>query len=69
MHVEASVFSPNPQEITRILFTFREDEQLGLQAVLHWPEEDIVLPLGELKRAINYAEDEVHKESYYDQPR
>jgi hypothetical protein len=46
--------------------TFREDEQLGLQAVVHLIDRDVVFPLAELKRAIAIAEDEVHTESFYD---
>lgn len=50
------------------LFTFREDEQRGLQFVLHLPAKDITMPLSELKRAIALAEAEVHKESFYEPP-
>jgi hypothetical protein len=67
MHVEVSVFSSNPAESTTVLFTFREDENLGMQVVLHGSG-DIAFPLAELKAAIRYAEAEVHKESFYDSP-
>ena len=50
------------------LLTFREDERLGLQAVIHLPDKDVVFPLADLKRAIAAAEREVHTESFYDQP-
>lgn len=62
MHIElASPISADP------LLTFREDEQLGLQAVIHLADQDMVFPLAELKRALVMAELEVHRESFYDQ--
>ena len=61
MHIEvAGSDSADP------FLTFRADEQLGLQAVIHLTDRDVVIPLAELKRAIAVAEDEVHTESFYD---
>jgi len=48
------------------LITVREDEELGLQVVLHAPGRDVAFPLSELQRAIEFAIAEVHKESFYD---
>ncbi|TDP06509.1 hypothetical protein DFR39_109190 [Roseateles asaccharophilus] len=64
MHVEVSrpdgMPSPDP------LMTFREDEELGMQVVLHGSDHDVVLSLAELKRAIAFAASEVHRESFYE---
>ena len=63
MHVEAG--GGQTQE-HQPLITFRADETLGFQVVLHRAEGDVSFPLDELKRAIEYAEQEVHPESFYD---
>lgn len=47
------------------LMTFRADETLGMQVVIHGAT-DVAFPLGELKRAISLAEAEGHSESFYD---
>jgi hypothetical protein len=48
------------------LLTFREDDQLGFQVVVHLVAKDVAFPLSELKRAIGLAEADVHTESFYD---
>ncbi len=48
------------------VMSFREDEVLGKQAVLHLASQDIVISLVDLKRAIELAEIEVHCEAFYD---
>ena len=65
MHLEVSA---NPSESPRgdPLLTFREDERLGLQVVVHLENGDVVFPLSELKSAISVAEADVHRESSYD---
>ena len=64
MHVEVSrpdgLLPPDP------LMTFREDEQLGMQVVLHGSDHDVVFSLAELQRAIAFAASEVHRESFYE---
>lgn len=65
MHVEVSA-PVEAVDTAGPILTFREDERLGKQVVLHFPDRDIVFPLSELQRAITYAEAEVHKESFYD---
>lgn len=64
MHVEIS--RPSGEAFSGPLITFREDEELGLQVVLHGHTHDVVFPLSELQRAIEFAIAEVHKESFYD---
>ena len=64
MHVEVSAPAgtrapPGP------FLTFREDETLGKQVVLHTSGGDVAFPLSELSRAIALAEAEVRKESFY----
>jgi hypothetical protein len=61
MHIE--IASPGAADA---MLTFREDEQLGFQVVVHLAEKDVAFPLSELKRAITVAETEVHTESFYD---
>jgi hypothetical protein len=63
MHVE--VAAPDPNAAGPFL-SFREDEVLGMQVLLHLPNGDLAFPLAELKRAIAFAEAEVHRESFYD---
>lgn len=65
MHVEVSA-PPHARESARPFITFREDEQLGKQVILHSSAQDVSFPLSELRRAIAFAEMEVHKESFYD---
>jgi hypothetical protein len=48
------------------IITFREDESLGLQVVVHLDGRDIAFPLSELKSAISAAEFDVRRESSYD---
>ncbi len=62
MHVELAAEADGG-----VLVSFREDEALGLQVVLHGRPQDVVLSLADLKRAISKAESEVHRESFYDQ--
>lgn len=62
MHVEATGRPSNP---SLPLVTFRADENLGMQVVLHG-DTDVAFPLSELKRAIALADVEVHPESFYD---
>ncbi|RZI56926.1 MAG: hypothetical protein EOP37_22320 [Rubrivivax sp.] len=62
MHVEAT---GRPSAPATPIMTFRADELLGMQVVLHG-QEDVAFPLSELKRAIALAEAEVHPESFYD---
>ncbi len=62
MHVELVQSMDNPEP----LITFREDESLGMQVLLHLHGRDLAFPLSELERAIAVAKQEVHKESFYD---
>jgi len=62
MHVEVT---GRPSDPSLPLLTFRADDILGLQVVLHG-ETDVAFPLSELKRAIALADAEVHPESFYD---
>lgn len=62
MHVELVESKDNPSP----LITFREDESLGMQVLLHLHDRDLAFPLAELERAIAFAKQEVHKESFYD---
>ena len=61
MHVELAAEADG-----EVLVSFREDESLGLQVVLHGRSRDVSLSLSDLKRAISLAESEVHRESFYD---
>jgi len=61
MHVELVESKESPQP----LITFREDEALGMQVLLHTQDRDLAFPLAELERAIAFARMEVHKESFY----
>ena len=61
IHVELVASKDNPQP----LMTFREDEVLGVQVVLHTQDSDFAFPLVELERAIAFAKQEVHKESFF----
>ena len=65
MHLEVSAHVSEPPRTDPIL-TFREDEQLGLQVVVHLEAGDIAFSLAELKSAIGAAEADVHRESSYD---
>lgn len=68
MHIEIVLTDGNGNEIQGSpIITFREDEELGLQVVIHREKYDVVFPLSELKRAILVAEEEVHREACYDQ--
>jgi hypothetical protein len=62
MHVELVESKDDLQP----LITFREDENLGMQVLLHLQDRDLAFPLIELERAIEFARQEVHKESFYD---
>ena len=62
MHVEAT---GRPRAPAAPIMTFRADDLLGMQVVLHG-QDDVAFPLSELKRAIALAEVEVHPESFYD---
>ncbi len=67
MHVEVSGNVGGPQgRVPDPFITFREDEELGKQVVIHCTTGDLAFPLEELKRAIAVAESEVHRESFYD---
>lgn len=69
MHVEITRADKDGKEIdTKTIVTFREDEERGKQVVLHASgnKNDLVIPLSEFKRAIEFAEREVHCESFYD---
>jgi len=61
MHVELVESKESPQP----LISFREDDALGLQVLLHMHDRDLAFPLAELERAIAFAKMEVHKESFY----
>jgi len=61
MHVELAVEADG-----EVLISFREDEVLGLQAIIHGRPQDVVVSLADLKRAISFAESEVHRESFYE---
>ena len=65
MHLEVSA---HPGETPRAdpILTFREDEQLGLQVVVHLENSDVAFSLSELKSAISAAEADVRRESSYD---
>jgi hypothetical protein len=63
MHVEVTASGPNT---VGSFLSFREDEVLGMQVLLHLPDGDLAFPLAELKRAIAFAEVEVHREPFYD---
>jgi hypothetical protein len=65
MHLEVSA---HPSESPRgdPLLTFREDELLGLQVVVHLEHGDVAFSQSELKSAISAAEADVHRESSYD---
>jgi hypothetical protein len=65
MHLECAA-PPSEGKHADPLFTFREDESLGLQVVVHLDGRDIAFPLSELKSVIVAAESEVHRESAYD---
>jgi len=65
MHLEVSAHASESPRIDPIL-TFREDEQLGLQVVVHLDAGDVAFSLAELKSAIGAAEADVHRESSYD---
>jgi hypothetical protein len=62
MHVEIVVAKDEPEP----LITFREDESHGMQVLLHLHDRDLAFPLSELERAIAFATEKVHKESFYD---
>lgn len=62
MHVEVV---DRPSNSSLMLVTFRADEDLGMQVVLHG-DADVAFPLSGLKRAIALADAEVHPESFYD---
>lgn len=47
------------------VLSFRAESEGEIQVLLHLPSLDIVIPLSELKRAIAFAEEEVHPESHY----
>lgn len=67
MHVEVSEKERGPEgKAPDPFITFREDEVLGKQVIIHCQGGDIAFSLEELKRAITVAESEVHKESFYD---
>lgn len=67
MHVEVTKADKNGKEIdNNPIITFREEDGVGLQVVIHGNQNDIIFPLSELKRAIDFAEKEVHCESFYD---
>ncbi|WP_028103996.1 hypothetical protein [Pseudoduganella violaceinigra] len=61
MHVELLESKDSPQP----LITFREDEALGMQVLLHIQDGDLAFALADLERAIEFAKLEVRKESFY----
>lgn len=61
MHFEVVVSKEKPEP----LISFREDEDHGMQVILHLNDGGIAFPLAELERAIAFAREEVHKESFY----
>jgi hypothetical protein len=65
MHLEVSA-PANEGNSAEPFLTFREDELLGLQVVVHLDGRDVAFPLSELKLAIATAESDVHRESSYD---
>ena len=68
MHIEIALKDESGNEIKESpIITFREEENEGLQVVVHKEGNDIVFPLSELKRAISFAEQEVHSETFYDE--
>lgn len=67
MHVEIALTDElNERSSDSPIVTFREDEERGMQVVIHRDEYDVIFPLEEMKRAIEIAEQEVHCESHYD---
>lgn len=66
MHVELCPPGASARVPEQPFMTFREDEELGKQVVIHCQAGDLAFPLEELKRAIAIVDLEVHKESFYD---
>lgn len=67
MHVELS----SPATRSTPLLTFRHDEALGLQVVIHAGDPgdpDVSMSLQDLERAIAFAKAEVRNEASYDPP-
>jgi hypothetical protein len=64
MHVELSSSTDHPGPV----LTFRQDEALGTQVVIHPSDRDIALSLQDLEKAIAFARAEVRSESSCDPP-
>lgn len=71
MHVELAPEDGTTaaEQLTGPVISFRGEENGVIHVLLHFPDQDVALPLSELKRAIALAEEEVHPESHFTYPR